>query len=411
MLNSKKILFMLSGSIALPKALLVIKKLIHNGYTIRIACTESTFQFVSQEELEALSSGPLIYKNFQNKLDMEHIDLGRWADLTLLCPATANTINQLAQGSGENIVGTLFLAYELQKKPFLIFPAMNTKMYQHPSTQRSMKLLSSWGVTVLPTNTGALACGEIGEGRLLEPDFICDYIEKNYFSKKTQKKILITAGATRESIDGVRFITNFSTGKTGASLADQLTLQGHDVVLLKGVSAASPKFCQNTSVFTDFFNLNQQTQSLLSSQHFDAVIQTAAISDYSVSHLNAGAKKISVNSKIKISSGTELSIQLKPNFKIVERLASYSKNKNIQVIAFKLTKTNSEDEKSIAVNKILSNKSIDLVVQNDLHDIENKNHHFYIHENNKSKTKKENIFELGDFIDRFIMDTTVSQEL
>jgi len=154
----------------------------------------------------------------------------KWADLIILCPATANTINKLANGIGDNLLTSLFLAFDWSK-PYLIAPAMNTKMYDHPATKNSMKKLAEWGVKILPTDEGYLACGDTGKGKLLEPDEIFEQIflalkEENHDTKgvitgKTKLlnpdwkklKILITAGGTKENIDGIRYLSNLSTGK------------------------------------------------------------------------------------------------------------------------------------------------------------------------------------------------------
>lgn len=372
----------MSGSIAVPKAIVLLKMLLDDNFIVRVACTDSTFNFIDKSEVESLTGFPVIHKNFQNKLDMEHINLGRWADLCLLCPATANTINHLSYGSGDNIVGTLFLAYELGKKPFVIAPAMNTQMYHNPATRDSIIKLKNWGLDVLPTNFGELACGEVGEGRLLEPDFIFSYIKNRYFNGEPKKKILITAGATKESIDGVRFITNFSTGRTGAKIADQLTLLGCDVTLVKATSASLPKYTSNIINFTDFNSLNQTLKNELSSSSHDAVIMTAAISDFSVDKLVLNEQEVKPDTDLKISSTDDLSIKLKKNFKIINNLNSYSKNKNLKIIAFKLTKTKDQKTQINAVDKILSNPDIHMVIHNDLNDIESNNHKFNIFSRN-----------------------------
>ncbi len=402
MLKSKNILFLISGSIAIPKAVDLLKMFVKSKYTIRVACTESTFNFISKNELENITGFPVIHKNFQNKLDMEHINLGRWADLCILCPATANTINHLAYGSGDNIIGTLFLAYELGKKPFLVAPAMNTQMYNNPATICSINKLKNWGLDVLPTNYGELACGEIGEGRLLEADFIYNYINNKYFNNKTPKKILITSGATRESIDGVRFITNFSTGKTGAKVADQLTLLGSDVTLLKAKNAYAPKYCNTILTFDDFNDLNNKVKNELSNNHFDAIIMTAAISDYSIDSISVNNINHSPNLNLKINSDDSLSINLKKNFKIINKINHYSTNKNISIIAFKLTKSKNTEDYQKAVDKVLVNKDIHIVIHNNLIEIEKGQHNFNIYKRGSEPDTNLNLYSMIDTIDQHI---------
>ncbi len=394
MFPPKNILFLMSGSIAANKSLELIKMFKAQGCKVRIACTDTTFEFIAKSELEALSDGPLIYKNFQNKLDMKHIDLGRWADITILCPATANTINQLAAGFGDNIVGTLFLAYELGKKPFVIAPAMNTQMYLNPATKEALGKLKNWGLDVLPTDYGQLACGEVGEGRLLEPKDIFNYINNTYFSDQQKTKILITAGATKEPIDGVRFITNFSSGKTGAKIADQLTQFGFDVTLITGNNSKSPKYCKNVLRYTDFSSLNELLQTELSNESYQSVIMTAAVSDYSVKHLKVNDDILKPNTDLKMSSQDDVAIILKNNFKIISRIKGYSKNKGIQIVGFKLTKTSEPEVVKNAVHKVFANEGVQFVVHNDLKQIESGTHLFNLYTNHHEKTAGLTIYEL-----------------
>lgn len=411
MSKSKNILFLMSGSIAVPKAITLLNMFLKDGFTVRAACTDSTFNFVKKDEIEKLTGFPVIHKNFQNKLDMEHIDLGRWADLCLLCPATANTINHLSYGSGDNIVGTLFLAYELGKKPFIIAPAMNTQMYHNPATQASLNKLKNWGLDVLPTNFGELACGEIGEGRLLEPDFLFSYIKNKYFNANKKIKVLITAGATKESIDGVRFITNFSTGKTGAKISDELTLLGCEVTLVKAQSGASPKYTGNIIEFSSFTSLNDALKKELSATSYDAIIMTAAISDFSIDSLNINEQTLSPAEGLKLSSDDDISINLKKNFKIINKLNDYSKNKNLKIIAFKLTKTKDEKLQAEAIDKIMSNSDINMVIHNDLHQIEDNNHVFNIHSHNNDTQKNMDLYSMVNTVNNLIQGNQMKTKL
>lgn len=401
----------MSGSIAVPKAITLLNMLLKEGFIVRVACTDSTFNFIDKDEIEKLTGFPVIHKNFQNNLDMEHINLGRWADLCLLCPATANTINHLSYGSGDNIVGTLFLAYELGKKPFVIAPAMNTQMYHNPATQASLSKLKKWGLDVLPTNFGELACGEVGEGRLLEPDFIFSYIKNKFFNSNKKMRVLITAGATKESIDGVRFITNFSTGNTGAKISDELTLLGCDVTLVKAQSGASPKYTDNIVEFTSFKGLNETLKKELSATSYDAVIMTAAISDFSIDSLNINEQTLSPATGLKLSSNDNISINLKKNFKIINKLNDYSKNKNLKIIAFKLTKTLDEKLRAKAIDKLMSNSDINMVIHNDLHQIEDNNHVFNIHSNKHNNQNGMDLYSMVNAINNLIQENQIKSKL
>jgi phosphopantothenoylcysteine decarboxylase/phosphopantothenate--cysteine ligase len=165
-----RLLLLLTGSIACYKACFVISRLVQAGIEVRTVATPAALQFVGKPTLEGLSGQPVFSDLWEPGRAMDHIELARWADLALVCPATANTINRLAAGLADDPVGTLFLAWELAKKPWWIAPAMNVAMLEHALTQASLQKLSGLGVRVLGTGSGTLACGEEGAGRLLEPE-------------------------------------------------------------------------------------------------------------------------------------------------------------------------------------------------------------------------------------------------
>ncbi|MBF0547030.1 MAG: flavoprotein [Candidatus Riflebacteria bacterium] len=169
--NGKNILFQLTGSIACYKACIVISKLVQSGNQVRTLASEAALKFIGKATLEGLTDNAVITEMFGTRFPRAHIDLPDWADLLILCPATANTINALAAGLADNLIGSTFLANNF-RKPYLIAPAMNTNMFLHPATQESLKKLEAWGVRILPTDEGRLACGTSGPGRLLEPEKI-----------------------------------------------------------------------------------------------------------------------------------------------------------------------------------------------------------------------------------------------
>jgi phosphopantothenoylcysteine synthetase/decarboxylase len=175
-MSKPKILFMLSGSIAAFKACQAISLLVQNGFEVQTASTSGGLKFIGPSTLEGLSGRPVFSDIYESGRAMDHIELAKWADLAIVCPATANTINSLAQGLGSDCIGALFLAYDL-KKPFLVAPAMNPQMMSHPATQASLSKLREWNVTVLETGEGRHACGDQGEGRLLEPVQILEAIK------------------------------------------------------------------------------------------------------------------------------------------------------------------------------------------------------------------------------------------
>jgi phosphopantothenoylcysteine synthetase/decarboxylase len=176
-MSPSKILFQLSGSIACYKACHLISRLVQEGFEVQTAATASALQFVSAATLEGLTGRPVFSDIYKEGQVMDHIKLAQWADLAIVCPATANTINSLAQGLAQDCIGNLFLAYDLHK-PYLIAPAMNQGMYQHPATQTALEKLKSWKVDVLPTDHGYQACGDVGPGRLLNPDQIYERIHE-----------------------------------------------------------------------------------------------------------------------------------------------------------------------------------------------------------------------------------------
>jgi phosphopantothenoylcysteine decarboxylase len=171
-----RLLFLLSGSISCYKACHAISRLAQAKIEVQTVATAGALRFVGAATLEGLTGRPPFTSLWENGRAMDHIELARWADLALLCPASANTLNRLASGLADDPVGALFLAWELQRKPWWVAPAMNSAMLAHPATQASIQKLTTMGVRVLPPDSGALACGEIGAGRLMEPDTIVTHV-------------------------------------------------------------------------------------------------------------------------------------------------------------------------------------------------------------------------------------------
>ncbi|MHB8929921.1 MAG: bifunctional phosphopantothenoylcysteine decarboxylase/phosphopantothenate--cysteine ligase CoaBC [Melioribacteraceae bacterium] len=367
-MSKYKILFGITGSIAAYKSAYLISKLLQNDFEVKVIATENSLKFIGKATLEGLTGHSVYTDSFAEGEMMNHINLVKWADLTIVCPASANTINKMANGIADNLLTSLFLAHDLTK-PFLIAPAMNTLMYQHPATQSSLKKLEEWGVKILPTAEGYLACGDIGKGKLLEPDEIFKYILDSIPKKVTpvrRLKVLVTAGGTKESIDGVRFITNLSTGRTGVVIANYFSRNGHAVTcLLAKHVTITPSGCDKI-LFESFNDLNQKLECVLSENDFDCVIHLAAVSDYSLETIELNGKKLLALVDKKIDSENErLVLNLKRNFKIADRLKSYSKNKNILLIVFKFTNTFDGEERNRAVKKLMNSSNSDYVVSND----------------------------------------------
>lgn len=377
-----KVLFALSGSIACYKACDAISKLVQAGFEVETVATKSALQFVGEATLEGLT-GRRVHKDvFAPGHYMEHIHLAKWADLTIVCPASANTLAKLANGLGDDLVSTLFLAHDFSK-PYLIAPAMNPAMIAHPATRANLETLRSYGVTVLSTGEGRLACGDIGEGRLLEPARIVAEIEavlaRSSKLEVTGKKILVTSGGTREAIDGVRAITNTSTGTTGARLTDELLGKGHEVVYLHAESATLPS---NRSAllrmrsFTDFASLNAAMIEELGESRFDAVIHAAAVSDYSVSAIRTQTATLPAPVHGKIDSSGGVSVELERNPKIVDAIKKISLNPDVKVAAFKLTNSKDSILRERAIRDLAGHAKPDLIVHNDLNEIGGGQHPF-----------------------------------
>jgi phosphopantothenoylcysteine decarboxylase/phosphopantothenate--cysteine ligase len=413
-MSKSKILFQMTGSIACFKACQAISKLVQAGMEVQVVASPSALQFVGNATIEGLTGKPVVSDLYQAGNVMDHIHLVRWADLILVAPATANYINKVAHGVGDDLLTTQFLAHDFQK-PFLIAPAMNTKMYLHPVTQNSIQSLRKMGVEILETASGVLACGEVGWGRLLEPDLITQEVLKalqlpdrpdakptasettvlQASSKPEARlpKILMTSGGTQESIDAVRVLTNTSTGKTGASLADTLVQFGFEVTYLHGTGAQLPQSdCQKVA-FTNFESLSTQLRQLLSQEKFQAVVHLAAVSDFTPIE----------SSEKKISSEEDLVIRFKRNPKLVDQLKEFAHNPALKVIAFKLTAQASEKEKQEAIQKLFAHSHADLVVQNDTSEMTATEHLFHLSNSKQKIQTLRGKQELGFFLGEYLM--------
>lgn len=369
-----KVLFKISGSVAAYKSAYLVSKLVQNGFEVKVVATENALRFIGKATLEGLTGHAVFTDSFADGEMMSHINLMKWADLIILCPASANTINKLANGIGDNLLTSLFLAFDWMK-PYLLVPAMNTNMFDHPATQSSLKKLNEWGVRILPTTEGYLACGDKGRGKLLEPDEIYEHIlialEEKHTLPTKKLKVLITSGGTKENIDGVRFISNISTGKTAASIADYLSQREHDVTYLHASDAALPNSSCRRIEYTSFNEINEKLKNILAENRFDAVIHLAAISDYSLDSVAIENQKFLAPLKQKIDSDiSELILKLKKNPKIIDNLKSYSRNKNLKVVGFKLTNSHDESTKLSGVKKLFDHSGCDFVVMNDQNDRE-----------------------------------------
>ncbi|MCW8849836.1 MAG: bifunctional phosphopantothenoylcysteine decarboxylase/phosphopantothenate--cysteine ligase CoaBC, partial [Melioribacteraceae bacterium] len=368
-----KILIKITGSIAAYKAASLISKLVQYGYEVKTVVTKSALNFIGSATLEGLTNNHVYMDTFENGQMMSHINLTKWADLTILAPADANTINKFSAGIADNLVTSLFLAHD-HNKPYLIAPAMNTWMYNHPATKDSLAKLESWGIKIMPTETGYLACGDIGEGKLLDPDKIYEHIKSSLEELPNGRRILITSGGTKEKIDNVRFISNLSTGNTGATLADYFSNHGYNVTFLKSSDSKFPMSKTNLIEFTDFKSIHGILENELQKNSYDIVIHLAAISDYSPTIISVGDTEELLPAKLKLSSDNDtVKITLSRNEKIINKLKTWSKNNNLKLVGFKFVNSANQDDKKMTIDKLFSSSNADLIVYNTNEDRENNN--------------------------------------
>ena len=372
-MSSGKILFQLSGSIACYKACHAMSRLVQAGYEVEVVATVSALKFIGDATLEGLTGRKVHSDTFEPGAYMQHINLVRWADLIILCPATANTLNKLAAGIGDDLVTAQFLAHDFSK-PYLVAPAMNTMMWNHAATQSSVEKLQSWGVEFLESGSGALACGEFGDGRLMEPDQIIQEVERRLLALRSRPdslRVLVTSGGTKEPIDGVRSIANFSSGRTGVAIAEYFARSGHSVTLLRASDSASTALV-DSKPYTTFVDLERLLRTELA-EEYDVVIHAAAVSDYSVDSI-ASANGEVLPREGKVSSQGGLTIWLKENPKLLDQFRAWTKNPKIKIVAFKLTSGADEAQRMDAVKAVFERAHPDWVVQNDLTEISETQH-------------------------------------
>ncbi|GBF12184.1 bifunctional phosphopantothenoylcysteine decarboxylase/phosphopantothenate--cysteine ligase CoaBC [Tepidibacillus infernus] len=278
-MKGKNILLGISGGIAAFKAASLVSQLTKKGANVQVIMTESATKFITPLTLQTLSRNHVFIDTFDEKdpKGVSHIDLADNADLSVVAPATANVIGKLAHGIADDMLTTTLLAVT---SPIFIAPAMNVHMYQHPAVEENMRILRARGIRFIEPEEGLLACGYVGKGRLAEPEFIVEKLEEFLNQKQDLKgkKFLITAGATREKIDPIRYFTNRSTGKMGYALAEAVLERGGEVILISGKSNLLPPagahFISVESAEEMYLAvMNQLNQA-------DVIIKTAAVADY-----------------------------------------------------------------------------------------------------------------------------------
>lgn len=352
-LKGKKILLGVCGSIAAYKAAFLTRLLVKAGATVKVIMTSSATSFISPLTLSTLSKNPVITKFHQDEGQLwhNHVELGLWADLFLIAPASANTLAKMANGICDNV---LIATYLSARCPILFAPAMDVDMWHHPATQRNIKLLGDYGNKVIPVENGELASGLYGAGRLAEPEHIVQYLQNFVGSSKkplSGKKILITAGPTYEPIDPVRFIGNRSSGKMGIALANKAYEQGANVCLVLGPSSLTPSYDDIKVIKVETAEEMYQA-SIKEFEDTDIAILAAAVSDYTPIQI----------SPIKIKkAGKHLNIDLRKTTDILAYLGQIKKTNQL-LVGFAL-ETNNEIENA---QKKLKKKQLDFIVLNSL---------------------------------------------
>ncbi|MFP4025077.1 MAG: bifunctional phosphopantothenoylcysteine decarboxylase/phosphopantothenate--cysteine ligase CoaBC [Thiohalospira sp.] len=353
-LKDNNILLGITGSIAAYKAAFLVRLLVKEGANVKIVMTPLAKEFITPLTLATLSKNPILVDFFdpENGQWNSHVDLGAWSDLYLIAPATANTMGKMAHGIADNLLLTTYLS---AKCPVMVAPAMDLDMYQHTANLKNIEILKSYGNIIIEPGTGELASGLLGKGRMEEPEFITQKVIDFFSSKKKlkNKKILVTAGPTYEPIDPVRFIGNYSSGKMGYALANELADQGAKVILVTGPTSLeiNNPLIKRIDVQTADEMFNAATE------HFancDAAIMSAAVADYKPS--------LQFDQKVK-RKNDQFTITLEPNRDIAAHLGKIKK-KNQLIVGFALE---TDDELKNAIQKI-NNKNLDFIVLNSLKD-------------------------------------------
>ena len=279
MLKGKTILLGVTGSIAAYKAADLASRLVKQHAEVHVIMTENATKFISPITFETLTSTKCITDTFDRNhpIEVEHISLAKKADLAIIAPATANIIAKMAYGIADDMLSTTLLACTC---PVLVSPAMNTRMYDHPATQANLAILSERGVKIIEPSSGRLACGDDGKGKLPDPAVLVDCILAQIACKKDLegRKILVTAGPTREAIDPVRFITNHSSGKMGYAIARAAALRGADVTLVSGPVSLTPPAGVSLVPIESARDLFDAVTAVSDQQ--DIIIKAAAVADY-----------------------------------------------------------------------------------------------------------------------------------
>jgi phosphopantothenoylcysteine decarboxylase/phosphopantothenate--cysteine ligase len=352
MLQGKKILLGITGSIAAYKAVYIVRSLIKAGAEVKVIMTPSAKDFVSPLTLSTLSRNPVLTDLFDEQSWSNHVMLGRWADIMLIAPLSCNTLAKMAHGECDNLLLATYLSATC---PVVAAPAMDEDMWHHPATRHNLERIQSFGNTVIPVEKGELASGLFGDGRMSEPEQIIAFITERFFLTRplAGKKALVTAGPTYEAIDPVRFIGNHSSGKMGIAIAKELYRRGAEVTLVLGPSGTA--FSANGIHLVNVVSAEEMYKACHAVfGQSDIAVLSAAVADYTPT--------VKAEQKIK-KKEDNFQIGLTKTKDILKSLGQ-QKSKDQVLVGFALETT---DEKNYAKKKLID-KNADMIVLNSLND-------------------------------------------
>ena len=350
MLEGKHIILGVTGSIAAYKIANLASLLVKEKADVTVIMTQNATNFINPITFETLTGNKCLVDTFDRNFQysVEHVALAKLADVFLIAPASANIIAKAASGIADDMLTTTLLA---AKCPKIISPAMNTNMYENPIVQDNLGKLRHYGMEIVAPANGYLACGDVGAGKMPEPDILSEYIKKALYPKDLLgKKVLVTAGATQENIDPVRYITNHSTGKMGYALAEVCALRGAEVTLVSAQTALEPPLFVNTIPVVSALDMYDTVKKCFDKQ--DIVIKAAAVADYRPKYVS--------DEKIKKKDG-ELSLELERTDDILAYLGEH-KRKDQFICGFSMETSNMIENS----RKKLEKKKIDMIAANNL---------------------------------------------
>jgi phosphopantothenoylcysteine decarboxylase/phosphopantothenate--cysteine ligase len=350
LLNGKRILLAVTGSIAAYKAATLVRLLVKEGAEVKVIMTTSALDFITPLTLATLSKNPVYHQFYDAKTGVwtNHVDLGLWADLLLIAPISANTLSKLANGICDNLLTAVYLS---ARCPVMVAPAMDLDMYKHPAVLQNLDKLTSYGNLILDAESGELASGLSGQGRMMEPEHILVHVNDFFGSNQPfkGKKVLITSGPTQEDLDPVRFISNHSSGKMGAAIAEAFAQKGATVHVVLGPNAVKPNH-PNIHITPVRSAADMYASAADIHSAMDICVFAAAVADY--------APKEIQSEKIK-KSGEIMTLELVKNVDIANSLGKLKRLNQIHV-GFALETENEEAHAKAKLEK----KNFDLVVMN-----------------------------------------------